>query len=70
MVAALIDAAVVCGLAAVPLVQTGQVALLYALLALQFSAAAFYEPGEALPLFTCAAGSCAVQRSLDGCRCA
>ncbi|PRW58840.1 major facilitator superfamily MFS_1 [Chlorella sorokiniana] len=46
VVAAVIDAAVVCGLAAVPLVQAGQVAVLYALLALQFSAAAFYEPAR------------------------
>lgn len=44
--AALIDAAVVCALAAVPLLHTAQVPLLYVLLALQFSAAAFYEPGE------------------------
>lgn len=46
VVAAVIDAVVVCALAAVPLVKAGQVVVLYALLALQFSAAAFYEPGE------------------------
>ena len=45
--AALLDAGVVCALAAVPLLRSAQVAMLYVLLALQFSAAAFYEPGEA-----------------------
>ena len=53
VVAAVMDAIVVCGLAAVPLVQAGQVAVLYVLLALQFSAAAFYEPGEARWLLAC-----------------
>lgn len=53
VVAAVMDAIVVCGLAAVPLVQAGQVVVLYVLLALQFSAAAFYEPGEAGWLLAC-----------------
>ena len=43
--AALFDAAVVAALAAVPLLAGAQVPLLYVLLTLQFSAAAFYEPG-------------------------
>jgi len=73
VVAAVIDAAVVCALAAVPLVGAGQVVVLYALLALQFSAAAFYEPGESQNrmklhwLSCCSMASATVRR--HQCRC-